>query len=124
MESYLEIPELAKLVLEESYVLGVEEGDGTIEIRLDAVLARDHPELRPPRPGEWAYIREAVIRFTSVSEFSWTARMPPATDATGSASWDGFESVTRDGNLYRLAGDVGNLTFRAERIEFVWIQEP
>jgi hypothetical protein len=124
MEDYTAIPELAQLVLEESYVLAVDEQNGSLEIRMDAALARDHPEIRPPRPGQYSYFREVTVRFENVVEFVWTRRFPPATDADGSTSWDGFDSAIREGDRYRFEGDAGLLTFRAARVECVWRQEP
>ena len=40
MENYLDIPGLAELVLEESYVLGIEEHTGRVEVIADVPLAK------------------------------------------------------------------------------------
>lgn len=117
MLDYTSIPALTHFVLEESYVLGVEEQTGTVEIRMDLVLAKDHPELRPPKPGEWACVREGVIRFTGVTSFLWNDRSRPAIEPDGSPSWDGFDSFTQDGTEYRLSGGPGEIRIVAEMLE-------
>lgn len=117
MLDYTSIPALADFDLGESYVLGIEKRSGTVEIRMDLVLAKTHPELRPPRPGEWTDIREGVIRFTGVTEFDWDDPSRPATEPDGSTSWDGFHAFTQDGTTYRLSGGPGTLLIVADRVD-------
>jgi hypothetical protein len=117
---YLEIPLLQHFVLEESYVLDVLEQRGVVELKMDLVFARDHPELLPARPGEWAYYREGVIRFLGVYAFTWTDRSEPGRDPDGSAAWDGIDTFVKDGHDYSLVGDFGRLEISAENIEVVF----
>jgi hypothetical protein len=106
---YTEIDELARFVLEESYLLSVEHDRdrGTVALTMDLVFARDHPELRPARAGEWAYYRTGVIRFLGVTEFVWTERSAPSSEPDGSASWDGFDRFVRRRASYSLEGSAG-----------------
>ena len=116
MTDYLDIPLLAGFVLEESNVLEVVESSDRVEIRIDLLFAKDHPELKAPKSGEWAYYREGVIRFDEVTDFAWTDRSQPAKDADGTLSWDGIESLTQDGTTYRIRGDLGTIVIVANRL--------
>ncbi|NYF09765.1 hypothetical protein HDC94_000921 [Leifsonia sp. AK011] len=117
MVDYVALPALRHFVLEDSYVLEILESGDTVSIRMDLVYAKDHPELRPPRLGEWAYVREGVLRFSGVTEFEWTDRSVPAREPDGSRSWDGLEVFRLQGREYQLAGDVGSLRIVAQRLE-------
>jgi len=120
MVDYTEIPGLEHFVLEESYVLSITEAPGSVQIELDLVLAKDHPDLLPARAGEWAYFRTGVITFDGVTEFSWENRTAPAEDSDGTFSWSGIDSFTEDGDVYLLGGDPGDIRIVAEavRVEF------
>ena len=61
MVDYTEIPGLEHVVLEQSHVLSITEVPGIVQLELDLVLAKDHPELLAARAGEWAYFRTGVI---------------------------------------------------------------
>ena len=114
---YVEIPALQHFVLEDSYVLDVTREGDTVTIRMDLVYAKIHPELRPPREGEWAYVREGELRFVGVSEFEWSNLSEPATDADGSRSWDGLESFQQVDDTYTLEGDVGSIRVVARDLQ-------
>jgi hypothetical protein len=120
MTDYREIPILRNFVLEESYVLDVLERPAVVDIKMDLVFAKEHPQLLPARPGEWAYCREGVIRFLGVYEFSWTDRTEPARDSDGSTSWNGIDTFVRNDHDYSLAGDFGQMRISAEDIELVF----
>jgi hypothetical protein len=117
---YVDIPPLQHFVLEESYVVDVLEQRGVVELKMDLVFARDHPELLPARPGEWAYYREGVIRFLGVYAFSWTKRSEPGRDLDGSTAWGGIDTLVKDGHDYSLIGDFGQIEISAENIEVVF----
>jgi len=114
---YLEIPQLQHFVLEESFVLDISERPDSVELGIDLVFARDHPDLLSPRPGEWAYLRTGVIRFTGVSTFRWSKRTAPVREPDGSSSWNGIDSFIVDAQEYLLSGSFGVLHIVAEGVE-------
>ena len=58
--------DLAGVLLEESYVLLIEERDGAVEFSLDAVLTPCHVAYRSPRVGEQHCYRRGKLVVTSV----------------------------------------------------------
>ena len=52
MRSYTELPGLAAVVLEDSYVLGIEARPGTLIFAMEYVLAVDHEQFTAPPPGK------------------------------------------------------------------------
>ena len=120
MVDYTEIPGLEHFVLEESFVLSITESPGRVQLEVDLVFAKDHPELLPARPDEWAYFRTGLITFDGVTEFSWENRTAPAREPDGTTSWGSIDTFIQDGDVYLLEGDPGNLRIVAGtvRVEF------
>lgn len=118
MSDYVEIPQLADFVLEESWVVGVVARPGTLDIRLDLVFAETHPGLRRPRSGEQFYSLPGQIRFRGVTSLSWTDQgMQPATDANGEMDWGHIDSLTFDGSQYELIGGFGAISLNATSLD-------
>ena len=95
-------------------MLGIVACPGTVELIIDFVFARDHPDLRAPRENEVLYSRIGVLRFGGVSELSWTGQGAlPATDATGAQDYGAIDAFTSDADSYALQGGWGRMHLRA-----------
>ena len=109
-DDYSSLPGLGAVVLEDSYVLGIEAGPGSLVFRLDLRLTPDHPLHRPPLPHEWACFRHAVLSFPAVRSLVWSDQgTPPARDATGEIDFGSVDTFTRVGSVSCLTGDWGRI---------------
>lgn len=110
MAHYWDIPGFEGRYLEDSWVLKIRPGEGTLTISADLVLRESHPEYRDPRPGEQYCYRLGVIAFDDVTECSWTERgRMPATDASGEEDLGSFDQFEVEDASYLLAGDFGRI---------------
>lgn len=118
MRPYTDLPGLAELVLEESYVLGVEAQPGVVGFVMDFVLTSQHPDYRPPAASERECFRRGTLRLVDVTRLEWTAQgAPPAVDATGQIDYGHIDSFEWHDGQFVLVGDWGRLDARAARVE-------
>jgi hypothetical protein len=114
---YQEIPSLAAILLEESYVLDIEAHPTTVEFSVDFVLAPEHPEYCPPGSDESHCYRRGRLRFSGVTRCLWSNQgAPPARDATGEVDYGNVDSFEWDRAGYSLEGDWGRMELIAEQV--------
>ena len=112
MPGYAQIAGLENVYLEDSWVLGVHESDGSLSFDLEAVLTEGHPQWNQPKPGEVYCYRRLALIFPSVRGVEWIERgMRPATDATGEQDWGHIDTFVGDGAA-TVVGDWGNVVSR------------
>lgn len=116
--------ELAGVLLEESYVLAIDERDDAIEFSLDAVLTPSHPAYRPPAPNEkYCYRRGQLVVASVERPRVRRSGAPPATDATGERDFGNIDflyPVDADGrDMWAMGGDWGELEAVEPTIKFV-----
>jgi len=117
MRPYVELPGFEELVLEESYVLGIEAVPGAVTFAVDFVLTPGHPAYAPPPEDENESYRRGTMRFTGVKRLEWSGQgAPPATDATGEADYGHIDDLQWDDNRFELEGDWGRMVLEAERV--------
>jgi hypothetical protein len=108
--SYQDIAQLKSIYLEESFVLGIVAGPGTVEFDMDLVLTAEHPRYTPPPPSETFCFRRALITFDTVESLVWDGQGGlPATDSTGEKDYGNIDTFTWVGNRYQLVGDWGRI---------------
>lgn len=118
MRAYTELPELAEIVLEESFVLGVEARPGAVVFDIEFVLTPRHPEYAPPSSSERECFRRGTLSFVGVRRLEWNEQgLPPATDATGEIDYGHIDSFEWDEARFVLAGDWGRADLEAAGIE-------
>ena len=119
-KNYSELPGLEQVYLEDSWVLDVAIGRGTVSVSLDVVLCEDHHEYATP-PGHERYCyRRGVLRFSDVTEVRWQMPTgPPAIDATGETDYGGVDEYLFEKTTHSLAGSFGELVVncRAHSLE-------
>jgi hypothetical protein len=98
MEPYTELPRLAEVVLEESYVLGIGAKPSEVIFEVDFVLTKAHPAYVPPPASARECFRNGRLRLVAVQRLLWDEQgARPATDATGERDYghiDSFEWST------------------------------
>jgi hypothetical protein len=104
------IPALRDIYLEDSYVLAIHESEGELRIDLDAVLTENHPQWTPPKPDEHYCFRRIRLIFERPRRVEWIRKdMRPSRDATGEIDYGNIWSIQRDGTVYEVEGDLGQL---------------
>lgn len=117
MSDYSDLPALRGFVLEESWVLTITCMPGLVEFNMELVLSRDHPQLRPARPGEAFDIRAGRLVFEGVDELIWSRQGSfPATDASGEVDWGHIDSLTWNDGRFDLEGDWGKMRLDARTV--------
>jgi hypothetical protein len=116
--------ELADVLLEESYVLAIDDRDDAIAFSLDAVLTPSHPAYRPPAPNEqYCYRRGQLVVASAERPRLRRSGAHPATDATGDQDFGNIDSLHRvdsDGrDMWAMEGEWGELEVVEPLIRFV-----
>ena len=114
---YTEISEFENLLLEESWVRGIEVRHGTLCLQLDLVLTVGHPGFTPPASGELFCYRTGEISFSGMTCLSWSEQViRPATDAAGEIDFGHIDVFEWDSEEFRLRGDFGHINLRARNV--------
>jgi hypothetical protein len=115
---YIDIPGLGDIVLEESYVLGIAASPGSLAIAADLVLAPGHPAYRPPPADESDCFVRGRLVFRDVRHLTWENQgAPPASDASGELDYGHIDDLRRDGDIFELEGDWGNIRVIAAGVD-------
>ena len=117
MRPYTDIPTLAEIVLEESFVLGVKAEPGAVSLDMEFALTPQHPAYAPPSSSETECFRRGTLQLVNVSRLAWTDQgQRPAIDATGERDWGHVDSFEWDESRFVLAGEFGSLDADAESV--------
>lgn len=117
MTAYTALPQLSGLLLEESYVLGIEARPTSVRFVLDLVLTREHPRYADPVPGEQYCFRRGHIEFVGVRRLLWTAQgAPPARDASGELDYGNIDLFNASEIGYELEGTWGRMEVQADDV--------
>lgn len=108
--TYEMMPGFKHVLLEESYVLGINEEETSIRFALDAVLLPGHPLYEVPKSDEAFCYRAAQLVVSGWSVLRWVKRsLQPSLDANGQIDYGNIDYLRfRNGSL-ELAGDWGEL---------------
>jgi hypothetical protein len=122
MHSYIELPGLAEIVLEESYVLGLHAQPGELTLDVDRVLGRGHHAYSAPPPSEVECFRRGSLRFVGVERLAWDEQgSPPAIDGSGERDFGHVDSFEWDDDQYVLSGEWGRIVVKAQGVEVVLV---
>lgn len=109
-KNYYDFPALSEVYLEDSYVLRINEGDGTISFSMLLVLREQHPRYHAPEPGEQYCYAYGDLIFTGVREVRWLERGHHVyTDVTGEEDLGNIDTMIYDTDHYELTGDWGHV---------------
>jgi hypothetical protein len=105
MRPSTELPGLADIYLEDSYVLGVEARPAELRFLVDFVLTPSHEQYRPPPPGDQHCYRKGWLIFKGVTRLLWADQgAPPARDASGELDWGNIDEYEWDESGHHLSG--------------------
>ena len=100
MDYWDRFPDLAGLVLEESWVLEVAPSERAMALRLDAVMTEEHPRYRPGERGEqYAYVTGWLTLSSDEPVGVELSGAAPTRDAAGETDLgqvDRFERVDQE----------------------------
>lgn len=118
MKPYTDVPGLTDIVLEESFVLGINATPTRLTVDVEFALTVGHPAYAPPPPHENEAYRRGQIRFLDVRRLLWEDQgARPATDATGEVDYGHIDDLRWDGRTFELEGDWGRMSLEAGSIE-------
>ena len=118
--NYYGIPSLSNIYLEDSYVLSVREGEGSLVFELEAVLTENHLKYKKPQEGEVYCFRKILLCFLNVDYFEWLDRSFAAyEDASGDFDYGNIDSFVCCGGGYKLAGDWGRVAIKGGGVNVI-----
>jgi hypothetical protein len=108
--TYTDLPDLADVYLEDSFVLEVRESSDSVALRLDLVLTQDHPRYRDPLPGEQYCYVPATLTFATASKIDWIDRSSAQfRDANGEVDMGNIDFFQVEEGAFHLGGDWGEV---------------
>jgi len=114
MPRYEDLPGLAVVYLEDSFVLAIKENVRGLVFELDAVLTPRHHEYAPPPRNEQYCYRRGKLIFDA-AKVTWLARTEARyTDASGEEDLGNIDVFTFQGNRYHLEGDWGSVEIETD----------
>ncbi|MDP9026590.1 MAG: hypothetical protein M3N46_03415 [Actinomycetota bacterium] len=118
MASYTSILDLSCVVLEESWVLGVEARPSSLVIKLDFVITIDHPLYRNPLPTETYPIVRGSLSFEGVETLEWIGQgSPPVVDLDGELVYGNVDLMSVEQDDFVLEGDFGTIRVTARDVQ-------
>ncbi len=117
-QAYWDLPQLAGIYLEDSFVLGLQEVDDVLAFEMEFVLTPEHPDYRPAQPNQQHCYARGELRFVRPRMVDWIRRtLCTSTDATGEVDFGAIDALTLEAGRYRLEGDWGEVQLNADTVE-------
>ncbi len=118
VKPYLELTELAEIVLEESWVRGIVAEPGVVRFDVEFVLTERHPAYHPPLPDELFCYERGTLLISGVTKSVWAAQgTRPAHDANNEIDFGHIDALTWDEEHVALEGDWGQVDLDATSIQ-------
>jgi hypothetical protein len=106
--NYYEIPDLEKIYLEDSFVLGIKETDDNVVFLMEFVLTELHPEYSLPQKDEQYCYRKGKLSFNRCGKITWLNKsMEQFFDKNGDVDMGNIDSFTKNNSANVLEGDWG-----------------
>jgi hypothetical protein len=117
MRPYVEIRGFEEIVLEESFVLGIEAVPASVALKMEFVLTPRHAEYHVPKPGERECFRSGQMTFVDVTSLHWDQQgKRPARDSTGTIDYGHIDVFGWEPHLFHLEGDWGRMRISADTV--------
>jgi hypothetical protein len=115
--SYEELSGFEHLYLEDSFVLGMVEGDRDLRLSMKLVLTPAHPGYQAPPKGTQHCYRVGTILFSGIRSKQWLHRtFRPSTDASSQVDYGSIDTFLSDAGVYVLEGDWGEVRIEADTV--------
>jgi len=122
--NYYEIPSLANIYLEDSYVLAIVEVADSLAFELEAVLTEKHAKYEKPRDGEHYCYRRVSLQFLNIGYFEWCdRRFVVSSDSDGELDYGNIDTFNGGDGWYALSGDWGRVVLRGKNIGVSVVEE-
>ena len=120
MDYWDAFPDLAGLVLEESWVLDLLPSERSLAVRLDAVMTEEHPQFEPPAPGErYSYLSGWLTLASDESLAIQPSGALPARDASGETDLGHVDRLLQvDEECWEVEGEWGSVRMRRPVVSF------
>jgi hypothetical protein len=118
VNSYLELPDLAEIVLEESWVRGVVAEPGVVRFDIEFVLTEQHPAYHAPLPDEQFCYHRGSLSMGGVTRSVWAGQgATPARDADDEIDFGHIDALSWDPEHVTLEGDWGQMDLDATSVQ-------
>jgi len=108
---------LRHICLEEPFVLGLIEGQNSIEFELEAVLTPEHPSYHPPKPNAQHCYKKFVLRLDGCSSVNWIRKsLRPTIDANGEVDFGNMDHFGVAEDLMHLEGEWGEVLLSCAKV--------
>lgn len=108
--SYSNVPALAQLYLEDSFILDVLSDDQGLRFKVDLVLSPGHLSYHEPRQGEKYCYEQGWISIAHPRSVHWIRRtMRPFRDASDEIDFGSIDSWQVDGDITHIEGNWGEV---------------
>lgn len=118
--NYYQIPELSNIYLEDSYVLALHELSDRVVFDLDIVLTEKHPLYEAPKKGDQYCYKKGSLCFLKVDSIEWIHKKSIRfSDATGENDYGNIDFFSKNGDVYSLSGDWGDVRIKCSSVMLV-----
>ena len=117
--NWTEMPEFSEIDLSESYVLGWNITQNSVEFQVEFALCQGHPMYHEPEPNQWACFHLGQLVFREVHALVGLpvqSEVRPSIDASGEHDYGHIDTLSCVGNEFRLSSDFGEVSFTAKDI--------
>ncbi|KIP65097.1 hypothetical protein [Vibrio aestuarianus] len=107
--------------LQDSFVLGWNYCDQTLEIELEFSIWSESEYYKTPKVGEYTCYRLGSLLFNDVSSITGLLNqsdIQPALDPDGSKDYGNIEYFEKNQSCFKAVGSFGNIEFESSGIHF------
>jgi hypothetical protein len=117
MTAHITKDELTDIHLQDSYVLGLDEGPSHLRLNMLFALAEPHHDFSPPLQGERHCYRYGRLSFEDALLIAWARKtFRPTTDLDGEIDYGAIDRIQVDHDTYRVEGPWGDVTVRGANL--------
>lgn len=122
---YQQFEGLSNVMLEESFLLGIQESMNSIKFNIEAALSPHHPAYIPPAPDKQYCYKKISLNFTQVERLVWLHKtiQPIPNSMDDVLDYGNIDSMYRIGDIYHIEGEWGAIEFESRRL-FVEVIDP
>ena len=118
--NYWQFPGFENIYLEDSYVLGIEAKNASIQILIECVLTEKHPLYSQALPGEAYCYRQMKIKFPQVKSDNLNSlKMRTIPNPDGRSDFGNIDEFFMADGTYHLFGEWGEITLISDSPELV-----
>lgn len=115
---YYRLPQFENIYLEDSFVTGIYELDGTLVFNLEVILTEPHPKYYKPLEGEMYCYKKAKLLFSNVTNTKWEqVRMLPSIDTNNEVDFGNIDKFVFNNSEYYLTGCWGEVTIECGAVD-------